>query len=151
VCRALARDAHLAADASQETFLRLWRGLESGLRPERVGAWLHSVAIGIAIDQRRRATRRAAEPLPEDAGAEAQEDPLVGDELERRYRSALERLSEGQRTVFVLRHEGGLSLAEVAEALDVAPSTVKTQFARAALALQRSLRAFDDSEPRPRR
>ena len=49
---------------------------------------------------------------------------------------------EGQRTVFLLRHEGGLPLAEVAETLGVALPTVKTQFARACLKLQSRLRPY---------
>ena len=49
------------------------------------------------------------------------------------------RLPEGQRTVFQLRHFGCLPLAEVAETLDLALPTVKTQFARACLRLQSAL------------
>ena len=49
-----------------------------------------------------------------------------------------------QRTVFVLRHSGGLRLREVAETLGLALPTVKTHFARACLKLQTTLAAFDE-------
>ena len=48
----------------------------------------------------------------------------------------------GQREIFLLRHDGGLSLAEVADSLELALPTVKTQFARAALKLQAKLAGF---------
>jgi len=74
------------------------------------------------------------------------EERVAQAELAESFERALERLSDGQRTVFLLRHAGGLRLAEVAETLDVSLSTVKTQFARACLKLQDALRPF---EPRP--
>ena len=63
-------------------------------------------------------------------------------ELRERYEHALERLSERQRAAFLLRHEGGMSLSEVADALEIALPTVKTQFARAVLKLQALLSEF---------
>ena len=44
--------------------------------------------------------------------------------------------------MFLLRHQGGLPLSEVARALGLGLPTVKTQFARACLKLQAGLRAF---------
>ena len=64
-------------------------------------------------------------------------------ELRERLERALRDLPGGQRTVFLLRHEGGLSLREVADTLGVALPTARTQFARACLRLQRGLREFD--------
>jgi RNA polymerase sigma factor (sigma-70 family) len=67
-------------------------------------------------------------------------------ELRGRFEAALAELPEGQRTVFLLRHDGGLALSEVAETLDVSLPTVKTQFARACLKLQAKLAAFAPDE-----
>ncbi len=74
--------------------------------------------------------RRAPNPAPVEA------------ELRERFERALAELPDGQRTVFLLRHEGGLRLAEVAETLGVALPTAKTQFARACLKLQEKLVEF---------
>ena len=145
VSRSVTRDAHLAADAAQETFLRLWQRLQSGLSPERPGAWLQRVAVHAALDQRRARARRAETLEPLDEGAplaraeDAAEHALLGRELSGRYERALATLSEGQRVVFLLKHEGGLTLAQAADALELALPTVKTQFARACLKLARAL------------
>lgn len=143
VSRSVTRDAHLAADAAQETFLRLWRRLESGVTPERPGAWLQRVAVNTALNLCRARTRRAETPEPGDLAAPGAEDAaehaLLGRELSGRYERALATLSEGQRVVFLLKHEGGLTLAQAADALELALPTVKTQFARACLKLARAL------------
>lgn len=159
LCGALLRDPHLAADASQETFLRLWRRMAAGRAPASAGGWLRRVALSSALDLLRR--RRAGAPLAqapeavEQAAGSLRAPEALAElrELEQRFEAALGALPEGQRTVFLLRHASGLSLAEVAEMLGLALPTVKTHFARAALKLQARLSAFRDeparaSEPR---
>lgn len=148
VCRSILRDDHLGADAAQETFLRLWRYQREGRPPGSTAAWLRKVAVSTSLDlARRRKTRAAKEDdlLTVDAGREhsapAPEVELAERELLEHLERALATLSEGQRTIFLLRHAGGLPLAQVAETLGVAPTTVKTQFARACLRLQSALRA----------
>jgi len=149
VCYAILLDRHLSEDAAQEAFLRLWGALRAGRAPGRPAAWLNAAALSASIDifrrrdvQARTAERRArALPVrPEaagDPGAAAQ-----AAELRRRLERALLHLPPGQRTVFLLRHEGGLPLASVAEVLGLALPTVKTQFARACLKLQSLLQSF---------
>lgn len=150
VCRAVLGDEHLGADAAQEVFARLWRRMLAGRAPERAGGWLRQVALTSALDLRRRreALGRTAVggeegAAPEPAAPDAPAEEAALGELERRLADALTALSEGQRTVFLLRHEGGLPLVEVAETLGVTLSTVKTQFARACLGLQARLAPFD--------
>jgi RNA polymerase sigma-70 factor (ECF subfamily) len=150
VARAVLRDEHLGRDAAQEAFVRLWRALAEGRAPVRAAAWLRRAALSAALDLQR--TRRAhalelsasdpAGPTPE-PGADA-----LRSELAARLARAVAELPEGQRTIFLLRHEGGYPLAEVAEALDLGLATVKTQFARACLKLQQALRPFDQTGER---
>lgn len=149
VCRSILRDDHLGADAAQETFLRLWRQLRTEGAPARLAAWLRRAAVTTSLDalrRRRRGTRALEVELPpDDAVDPAAPSPagrLASRELFERFERALDRLSPGQRTVFLLKHSGGLSLAEVAETLGVSVPTAKTQFARACLALQRALRSY---------
>jgi len=166
VCRSILRDDHLGADAAQETFLRLWGELERGQRPRSAGAWLQRVAVRASLDlaRRRRARPDASAAGREDAdtaaggvGAAERADPASPtaraerSELRRRFERALQHLPEGQRTVFLLRHEGRIPLARVAELLGVRTTTVKTQFARACLKLQAELAPFRPTaeDPRP--
>lgn len=157
VCRSILRDDHLGADAAQETFVRLWRRITSGRRPDHSPAWLRKVAVSTSLDLARRRGSRAdarvseSADLPDvlasdarrpEADARRPEVLVRGNELAQRFELALAELPEGQRTVFLLRHAGHLSLAEVAETLEVALPTVKTQFARACLKLQEKLAPY---------
>ena len=142
LCRSIVRDEHLGADAAQETFVRLWRRITEGRRPEHASAWLRKVAVTTALDVARRRTGLAApSDEPVDSIAIEQRAPTDG-ELLARFEAALAELPDGQRTVFLLRHEGQLTLADVAQVLDVSLPTVKTQFARACLKLQTKLARF---------
>jgi RNA polymerase sigma-70 factor (ECF subfamily) len=148
-CAVLA-DEHLGRDAAQEAFVRLWRALADGAAPERAAAWLRRAAVTAALDLRRRRAARPEEPAAIDelpARGTGPEAEARRAELEARLARAVDRLPEGQRAIFLLRHEGGLTLAEVAETLELALPTVKTQFARACLKLQAALRPFEDPPP----
>ena len=143
VCTSILRDEHLGADAAQETFLRLWKRIHEGRAPTRFGGWLKRVAVTTALDLRR-SRPRTSEDEGEPVLPRTPADVAAKNELERRFERAVAALPEGQRTVFVLRHSGGLRLREVAETLGLALPTVKTHFARACLKLQTTLAAFDE-------
>jgi len=148
VCRSILRDDHLGRDAAQETFLRLWKRIVAGREPERSSAWLRRVAVSTSLDLARTRRARTEEASVPDSLADRrttsspQRDDAADAELRSRFEHAIEELPEGQRTVFLLRHEGNLPLAQVAETLGVSLPTVKTQFARACLKLQEKLAAF---------
>jgi RNA polymerase sigma-70 factor (ECF subfamily) len=144
LCRTILRDEHLGADAAQETFLRLWRRLEDGREPDHSCAWLRRVAVTTSLDVARTRTNRARETVIQESLPDRRAtSPSLGEaELRERFERALAELPDGQRTVFLLRHEGGLRLAEVAETLGIALATAKTQFARACLKLQEKLVDF---------
>lgn len=152
VCRSILRDDHLGRDAAQETFLRLWKRIVAGREPERSSAWLRRVAVSTSLDLARTRRVRSGEPVVLESladprstshfGAHSGRDDAADAELRSRFERALAELPEGQRTVFLLRHEGNLPLSQVAETLDVSLPTVKTQFARACLKLQEKLATF---------
>jgi RNA polymerase sigma-70 factor (ECF subfamily) len=140
LCRSVLRDEHLGADAAQEAFVRLWKRMQTEGAPAEPRGWLRKAALSSAIDELRRKPRAAAlEELPEPALEIA---PEAEPELHARFERALAGLPEGQRAIFLLRHESDLRLTEIAEMLGISRETVRTQFARAALKLQSKLSAF---------
>jgi RNA polymerase sigma-70 factor (ECF subfamily) len=68
------------------------------------------------------------------------EDELFATQVARRLTSALAKLSERQRTVFVLRHYEDRSLEDIAEMLKLDLGTVKAHLARAVAKLRNELR-----------
>jgi RNA polymerase sigma-70 factor (ECF subfamily) len=126
VYRLLARlvgDGHLAGDLAQEVFVQLYRRPPDG-DPDGDGAplraWLFRVALNHGYNALRADRRRRRR---EDVAAR---DPSAPDAVRR----TLLRLPERQRDCLVLRSEG-LSYAEIAAAVGVAPGSVGTLLARA--------------------
>jgi RNA polymerase sigma-70 factor (ECF subfamily) len=146
LCRSVLRDEHLGADAAQEAFVRLWKRMQSAGTPVEPRGWLRKAALSSAIDELRRKPRaETVTVLPEPAV----EEPRSDAELLERFESALSELPEGQRAIFLLRHEAGLTLVEIASTLGVSRETVRTQFARAALKLQSKLSAYRPERDEP--
>ena len=126
VARRFTRDRELALDALQDTFMYLLQKFPpagDGLRlTARLGTLLYPVAKNSAITALRKAKRVAGsgdielDELP--APPEADDTPID---------AALVRLSPERREVLTLRFVDDLSLAEIAEALQVPLGTVKSR------------------------
>ena len=135
VCRLLIRltgDADAAGDLAQEVFVQLYRkpplNADVPLR-----AWLFRVALNrgynaLRADRRRRTREETVAGGA--AGVESLEEIANRAEERDSVRRVLMRLSERQRDCLVLR-ANGLSYAEIAVAIGVAPGSVGTLLARA--------------------
>jgi RNA polymerase sigma-70 factor, ECF subfamily len=115
-------DEQEAADLAQESLARAFERWRTVSRYERPGAWCQRVVVNLALSSRRgraRARRvRRADPV-----AAIQEPP---EPFDAEMRAALLELGEQQRAVVVLRFLCGLSVADVAEALDKPEGTVRS-------------------------
>jgi RNA polymerase sigma-70 factor (ECF subfamily) len=120
-----------AEDVAQETFLTLYHNPPQ-IESDRLIAWLCRVAINrgyniLRGDQResRRLERAFEPPMQIDPHTEA-----LRAEERAGVRTALARLPERQARLLLLRH-AGLSYAEIAAVIDVAPGSVGTLLSRA--------------------
>jgi RNA polymerase sigma-70 factor, ECF subfamily len=132
-----------AEDIAQEAFLRLHRTLDQFRGECSLNSWLYRIVSRLAIDHLRREKLRRKlfffrhsneEPDPLDVVAEpgaSSFDMLQAQETGRRMAVALKQLSARQRAVFVLRHQEGLPLKEIAAMLDLEEGTVKSHLHRA--------------------
>lgn len=127
-------DVEAAADLTQETFVRL---LEHPLPDDEIRPWLFTVGTNLARDLARSRSRRRR--LREERGeidALRPNGPPAPDEaLERRrrvqaVRLALDRISERDREILLMREEG-FRYAEIAEVIGVSPTSIGTLLARA--------------------
>ena len=129
-----------AEDAAQEVFLRLYRQPAPPTDDEGLGRWLTRVATNVGLNilrsDRRQAARLQRTALLERAdepGREERQDPArtaVAHEEAALVREILDGMGERARTILILRH-GGLTYAEIADALGLAPGSVGTLLARA--------------------
>ena len=124
-------NAQEAEDLAQETFIALYRQPPRLDGSGSVGAWLYRVAVNRAYNalrSKQRMQRRLVWAEPEQQ-SNPQEEYLRREERER-VQTALARLPERTAKLLLLRH-AGLAYAEIAAALQVAPSSVGTLLVRA--------------------
>ena len=145
-------DRWLAADLMQETFLRAWRRFPelSGLGDDGQRAWIFTVARNLSIDEHRQARTRAATTAalraePVDVAAPASTSVLAGERMAV-VAATIKRLPEQQRVTLALAAAGGLTSAEIAEALDVPAGTVRYRLSLARRTLAEALSTYDDVE-----
>ncbi len=129
-----------AEDLVQEVFLAAYRGLSSLREAERFGPWVHAIARNAAADlHRRRSTRPAEEPLPEDATpAPGGKDGEDGD-LRRRVLDAVRVLPEAYRETLVMRLVEGMTGPEIAAATGLTHGSVRVNLHRGMALLRQSL------------
>ena len=135
------RDHSMADDATEETIVLAWRDLPSLRDPDRFDAWLRRLLVNACRDEGRRHRHRRPEitllPVHEPVIGDSSSALADRDALERGFR----RLTPDHRTVIVLHHYLGLSLAEVASATNAPLGTVKSRIHHATRALRAALEA----------
>jgi RNA polymerase sigma-70 factor (ECF subfamily) len=143
IARLVAQDADVAEDAVQDALVRCWRDLPSLRDVARFEAWLRKLLLNSVAEQFRGRRRYEAkirivsvEPSVVDGSAELADR----DELQRAFRY----LSIEHRTIVVLHHYLGLSVAEAASSLGIPTGTAKSRLHYATEAL----RAILESEAR---
>ena len=149
--RVLARlsgEPELAADVTQEAFVQLYR---RGSFPDAPEAWLITVALNRLRNERATRSRRSRllAPVADSAVADPPatlEEARHSAASRRRVRRALERLSERNQKLLVLRSEG-YRYHEIASALDMNEASVGTLLARARRAF---LAAYEEASDAPR-
>jgi len=114
-----------ADDLLQETWVRVARSAKRFDTTRRFRSWVYGIATNLARDRfRRRVTReRALRELSAHPPATPGTDAVDRSEL----REHIAELPENMRAVLLLRYYEGMSEAEMAEALDVPPGTVKSR------------------------
>jgi RNA polymerase sigma-70 factor (ECF subfamily) len=126
-----------ARDATQETFIAAFRNL-GGFRGEaKVSSWLHRIAVNQCITRQRRARTRAEHSLEaeteaggEQFAAPARSSPAhqaEGRERSEAVKRAVTALPPELREVIVLKEFEELTFQEIADALGVPLSTVKSR------------------------
>ena len=138
-----------AEDLAQETFLELYRHAPASAAGDTIAGWLCRVALNRgynALRGERRAQQRMEQFVVAGSGADDPFAELARAEERALVREVLARLPERQSKLLLLRN-AGLSLAEVAMALELAPGSVGTMLARAERAFVDAYEIMRRSEP----
>ena len=149
LCLRMCGDAEDAAEAAQDTFLALWRGLEGFREDAALSTWLYRLASNACIDRLRRKKRTVDGVSLDDEDAHLEvrdraptpEQRVEREETQRLVREGLAALPPDYRQVLVLRELEQLSYAEICAVTALELGTVKSRINRARLLLRNYLAA----------
>jgi RNA polymerase sigma-70 factor (ECF subfamily) len=146
------RNAEEARDVAQDVFIRIYQRLATFEGGDTFLPWMLRLARNVCIDAlRRRKSRPPASdwtieesvqvaspsPTPEEASSTRSRQRLV-------YR-ALDRMSETDREILLLKEIQGLKVEEVSSLLGIPTGTVKSRCNRARIELATRIRRLDPS------
>ena len=157
--RYLRADRERAADAAQEVFLRVYRGLSTFQRGAKFSTWLHQVAVNFLISEIRkeRAQKRGRAlsldaPLFDKSGddfhrevTDGKDEPvkrLANEEKGKKVLEAVDALEDELRMVVLLCDVQGQSYEEAADAMGTPVGTVRSRLHRAREILKRKLKGL---------
>ncbi len=133
-----------AEDTLQDIFVRAYAGLKANDEPLALRAWLYRIAHNRCIDELRRPAPPPPEvlemvrPLTADPIAEAEQRESL-----RRLVQDVRRLPDQQRSALLMRELGGMTYAEMSDALGVSGAAVKSLLVRARVGLAQAAEARD--------
>ena len=159
----LSGDAEEAQDRTQDAFLKAFRKIKQFKGNASFYTWLYRIVVNTCLDARRRRKRwkeiffpwrldknKEAEPtssLEEFPDTTHNSNPLSTvskQQLENDVKTAMNTLSERQRSIFQLKIFQEMSIAEIAKMMGLAEGTVKTHLFRATQVIQKQLKGWAD-------
>lgn len=130
----LLHDAGIAEEVVQDVLLEVWRRRETLAFEQEPRRYLMRATRNRALNHVRHqqvAARAAARDVSEEAHAATAPAMVDAAELEVAISQAVATLPDRCRAVFELSRRHGMSYAQIADALDIAPKTVENQMGKA--------------------
>jgi len=141
VAMSITRDAFLAEDVLQETFMKIFHHLDQLSNVERINAWIQTITTRTAIDLLRKEKRNPTYEVNEmvlydetfHLTTEEEVEALL---LKEQIEEQLATLKPDYRQILELKYKQGLKEKEIEKVLNVSKSAVKTRLHRARKALK---------------
>lgn len=142
------RDPELAADLTQDAFVKAYRAYDTLQKDENARAWLYQIAHRVALDDLRR--RKIVRFLPftgESKGSSPSAEHLALDgRLSGPLERALARIPERQRAALLLAEVHDLTGLELAAALEISHVAARALLTRARQSLRETLASEKHAE-----
>ena len=126
-------------ELTQDVFVRVWQKLATFRGESAFGTWLHRLAVNVVIERFRTETLRRQRHHDGEDIFERLPAPARSGDLSMDFETALTKLPDGAREIFVLHDVEGYKHQEIADLLEISPGTSKAQLHRARMMLRRHL------------
>ena len=153
----IVKDAQLAEDITQETFIKAYQSLKSFREESAFFTWLYRIASNTAKNylssRKRRKEFVVSEIYDEDREdifdiptSDSPEEILIANNLRDQIFSAFSSLPEEIRTALTMRELDGLSYEEISEILACPIGTVRSRIFRGREAIEKKIRPLITGE-----
>jgi RNA polymerase sigma-70 factor (ECF subfamily) len=126
-------------ELTQDIFVRLWQKIGSFRGDSAFATWLHRLAVNVVIERFRTDTARRQRLYDGEEIFETLAAPARSGDLSMDFETALAKLPDGARQIFVLHDVEGHKHHEIATLLDISIGTSKAQLHRARMMLRKHL------------
>ncbi|HTM24707.1 MAG TPA: RNA polymerase sigma factor [Vicinamibacterales bacterium] len=129
-----------ADELTQDIFVRIWQKLGTFRGDSSFTTWMHRLAVNVVIERFRSEQTRRARLHDGEAIFETLAGRMETPDLGMDFETALEKLPDGAREIFVLHDVEGYKHHEIATLLDISAGTSKAQLHRARMMLRKHLK-----------
>jgi RNA polymerase sigma-70 factor (ECF subfamily) len=128
-----------ADELTQDVFVRVWQKLATFRGDSAFATWLHRLAVNVVIDRFRTEAVRRQRHYDGEGIFDTLSAPSRPRDVKMDFETALEKLPDGAREIFVLHDVEGYKHQEIADLLGISAGTSKAQLHRARMMLRRHL------------
>jgi RNA polymerase sigma factor (sigma-70 family) len=139
--RRLSRNAALADDLAQQTFIQGWKSISTLKSSAAFGAWLRKLTVNVWL-QNIRSSGKQELPLDENALPVQASPTTINERMD--LDAALATLQPESRLCVVLAYSEGMSHAEISSGLGLPLGTVKSHISRGSQRLRELLKIYGD-------
>lgn len=134
-------------DVLQNTFIKVWKGIDSFREESSLYTWLYRIATNEAITFLNSKKRRMFLPINEVSEylmENLTSDPYFeGDELQKKLHQAVIQLPEKQRIVFNMKYFDDMKYEEMSKILDTSVGALKASYHHAAKKVEEYIKNSD--------
>ena len=153
-------DYQEAEDISQEVFIKIFRSINKFKRDAKMSTWIYQITVNTCIDAIRRKKAKPTIQINEEKPADywaadsilsakisSPESSADASLLQVKIQEALNKISDRERAVFVMRHYNDLTINEIADVMKISSGTVKSFLFRGLQKLRKEL-SFHQEKPK---
>jgi len=136
-----------ADDVVQETFIKVWQGLQNFRSDSQLYTWIYRIATNESLNFLQKKRRQNHVPLENDDSLDLlntlessiSQDYISGDEIQIKLQKALLQLPDKQRLVFNMKYYDDMKYEEIAEITGTSVGALKASYHLAVKKIEESL------------
>ena len=144
VIRRMVIEHEVADDVAQETFVKVWKNIESFKGDSKLYTWIYRIATNEALNHLRKKKRRFFLPIGDvehELRSSLDTDIYYsGDEIQLKLQKALLKLPEKQRLVFNMKYFEEMKFKDIAEVMEVSVGSLKAQYHHAVKKIEKFIK-----------